>query len=123
MTKNLLRAGLCTGLSLFALLSIGCPAGGGNSVGREGDVVGGSCTASGGCAAGSECLTASMYPGGMCSVVCTAQSDCPTGSTCITEGGGRCVLPCSAASDCRTGYECISKSLQGREGEARVCIR
>ena len=118
MTHLFLRAAFVT-----SLVMVGCTAAGGGSVGRNGDVVGGTCSASGGCAAGSQCLTASMYPGGMCSVVCSAQSDCPTGSTCITEGGGRCVLPCGSAGDCRDGYGCISKSLQGREGEATVCIR
>ena len=118
MTLLLLRAAFFS-----SLVMVGCTAAGGGSVGRNGDVVGGTCTATSGCAAGSECLTASMYPGGMCSVVCTAQSGCPTGSTCITEGGGRCVLPCGSAADCRAGYECIRKSLQGRDGEASVCIR
>jgi hypothetical protein len=118
-----MRAILLGSLLALSILGLGCTASGGGSVGRNGDVVGGTCTASGGCASGSECLTASMYPGGMCSVVCSAQADCPTGSTCISEGGGRCVLPCSSASDCRDGYNCASKSLEGRDGEARVCIR
>jgi hypothetical protein len=99
-------------------LAVGC----GQSVGRQGDVVGGPCTATGGCASGSTCETASMYPGGMCSIVCDAQSDCPNGTTCVTEGGGRCLLACNSASDCRDGYNCAQKSVPGG-GESPVCIR
>lgn len=108
-------------LCLVAALSSGL-AGCGQSVGRNGDVVGGPCTASGGCAAGSVCETASMYPGGVCSVTCTSQSDCPSGSTCVTESGGRCLQTCSSASDCREGYGCEEKSTPG-DGHGMVCIR
>lgn len=103
-------------LALLALAA-GCSSG---TVGHNGDVVGGPCSASGGCADGSECLTSSMYPGGTCSVSCTTQDDCPSGSTCVTEGGGRCVLPCSASSDCRDGYGCTERSTP--DGHAMVCI-
>lgn len=101
----------------FSMLA-GC---GGGSVGTEGDVVGGPCAA-GGCADGSTCLTASMYPGGMCSVECGSQADCPDGTTCVTEGGGRCVLSCESASDCRDGYGCNELSTPG-DGHGFVCIR
>jgi hypothetical protein len=101
----------------FAVLC-GCGNGG---VGTDGDVVGGPCTESG-CAGGSTCLTASMYPDGMCSIECSSQADCPDGTACITEGGGRCVLTCNDASDCRDGYGCNEKSTPG-DGQASVCIR
>jgi hypothetical protein len=100
----------------------GLVAGCGQTVGRTGDVVGGPCSASAGCAAGSVCETASMYPGGMCALPCDSLSDCPSGSACITEGGGRCVLRCASASDCRDGYGCNEKSTPG-DGNAMVCIR
>lgn len=103
-------------LALTAL--IGCGNGG---VGRDGDVVGGPCS-SGGCAGGSTCLEASMYPDGMCSIDCTTQADCPSGTACITEGGGQCVLSCDGADDCRDGYGCLEKSTPG-DGHAFVCIR
>jgi len=101
----------------FAMLFSGC---GPSGVGRDGNVVGGPCTASGGCAAGATCLTSTMYPGGTCSVHCASQSDCPSGSVCVTEGGGQCVLPCSTASDCRAGYGCTDRSTP--TSHAMVCI-
>jgi hypothetical protein len=103
---------------LVAVVAAGC----GSGVGRDGDVVGGSCTASGGCAGGSECLIASMYPGGMCTVDCETQADCPSGSVCVQESGGTCLLACSSSSDCRDGYGCEDKSTVG-DGHATVCIR
>ncbi len=107
----------------FAALLLAALAGCGQSaVGRNGDVVGGPCSGGGGCASGSVCETASMYPGGMCSVTCDSQADCPGNSACITEGGGRCVLRCSSSSDCRDGYGCNEKSTPG-DGHANVCIR
>ena len=108
------------GLAALALAALaGC---GQSAVGRNGDVVGGPCSGGGGCASGSVCETASMYPGGMCSVTCDSQADCPGNSACITEGGGRCVLRCSSSSDCRDGYGCNEKSTPG-DGHANVCIR
>ena len=119
MTRSLSLRSLLVLAALALGLSIaGCGNGG---VGRDGDVVGGPCSASGGCAGGSECLTSSMYPGGTCSVSCVTQSDCPGSSVCVTEGGGQCVLPCSSASDCRTGYGCTDRSTAGG-GHAFVCI-
>lgn len=107
----------CVGGAL--LLSLwGC---GGESVGKDGDVVGGSC-AEGTCADGSECLTASMYPEGTCSVACSSQDDCPDGSTCVQESGGRCLLACSGDGDCRDGYSCIEKSTEP-DGHGLVCLR
>lgn len=105
---------------LAAASVIGC--GGGGSVGKEGDVVGGPCDTGGGCAGGSACLTASMYPGGMCTVDCETQADCPNGTACVQESGGTCLLACSSASDCRDGYDCIEKSAMP-SGHAMVCIR
>lgn len=109
---------MATGLLVIALL--GCGSGGG--VGRNGDVVGGACTPEAGCAGGSSCLLASMYPGGMCTVDCETQADCPNGTRCVQESGGTCLLACSSASDCRDGYGCIEKSTLP-EGHALVCIR
>lgn len=100
---------------------VGAAGCGPTGVGRSGDVVGGPCSATGGCAAGSTCLTSTMYPGGTCSVHCSQQSDCPSGSTCVTEGGGQCVLPCNSASDCRAGYGCTDRSTPSG-GHANVCI-
>ena len=108
------------GLFLFSaglVLAAGC---GPTGVGRDGNVVGGPCSGSGGCAAGSTCLTSTMDPGGTCSVSCTRQSDCPGNSVCVTEGGGQCVLPCGSASDCRAGYACTERSTP--TGHANVCI-
>lgn len=104
--------------ALLAVLAPGC----GSGVGRDGDVVGGSCTASGGCAGGSSCLTDSMYPGGMCTVDCDTQADCPGGSVCVQESGGTCLLACRSAGDCRDGYGCEDKSTVD-DGHATVCIR
>ncbi len=111
-----------TRISAIALVGAMWLAACGQTVGKTGDVVGGPCTATSGCASGSVCETASMYPGGQCAVACETQADCPGGSVCITEGGGRCVLACSSASDCRDGYGCNEKSTPG-DGHATVCIR
>jgi hypothetical protein len=104
----------------LALAVAGC---GNDAVGKNGNVVGGSCSASGGCAGGSVCLTDTMYPGGMCSIVCQQQSDCPNHTVCVQEGGGRCLLACSSASDCRSGYACQDKSTLNPAGHATVCIQ
>lgn len=104
---------------VVSLLGAGC---GGGSVGKDGDVVGGRCTGAGECADGSSCLTASMYPEGMCTVDCATQADCPNGTVCVTESGGTCLLACDDVGDCREGYGCIEKSTPG-DGHALVCIR
>jgi hypothetical protein len=105
--------------ALAVVALFGC---GGGSVGKDGDVVGGACGSSGECAGGSSCLTASMYPAGMCTVDCETQADCPDGTVCVTESGGTCLLGCNEAGDCREGYGCIEKSTPG-DGHALVCIR
>lgn len=111
------RAGIVVAV-LAIVAAIGCGNGG---VGTEGDVVGGPCT-EGGCAGGSSCLVASMYPGGTCTVDCTTQADCPDGTVCVQESGGTCLLACDSADDCRDGYGCIEKSTEP-DGHALVCIR
>jgi hypothetical protein len=105
--------------ALLTLLAPGC---GNDAVGKNGSVVGGACSGSGGCAGGSTCLQDTMYPGGMCAVHCQAQSDCPRGSICVQESGGMCLLGCSSASDCRSGYSCQDKSTLNPAGHATVCI-
>jgi hypothetical protein len=106
----------------LAALLVSAIAGCANGVGRNGDVVGGPCSATGGCAAGSTCLETTMYPGGTCSIVCTTQADCPNGTICVQESGGTCLLSCSSAGDCRDGYACLEKSLLP-SGSALACIR
>lgn len=95
--------------------------GNGGSVGKEGDVVGGPCTADE-CAGGSTCLVNTMYPGGMCTLACETQDDCPSGTVCVQESGGTCLLACTSATDCREGYDCLEKSTMP-SGHAMVCIR
>ena len=109
-------------LSFFALLGVSTfvVACGPTGVGRDGNVVGGPCSSSSGCAGGSTCLTSTMYPGGTCSVACTTQADCPSHSVCVTEGGGQCVLPCATSAECRTGYTCTERSTP--TDHALVCI-
>ena len=108
---------LARAAALVLVFSSGC---GSTGVGRDGNVVGGPCTSSQSCAGGSSCLTATMYPGGTCSVHCTTQADCPDHSVCVTETGGQCVLPCASASDCRAGYACTDRSTP--TGHALVCM-
>jgi len=97
-----------------------------SDVGKEGDVVGGSCTTnsgpSGTCADGSKCVVDTDFPDGSCVKDCTAQVDCPGGSACIQENGGICVLECGDAGDCRDGYNCVAKSTLDPAGSAKVCI-
>jgi len=118
------RGGLLTRIiqmsfaALLLVTVIGCGDGG---VGKDGDIVGGPCTA-GGCAGGSTCRVATMYPGGTCVVDCASQSDCPDGTACVQESGGVCLLACTDATDCRDGYSCTELSAEPA-GRARVCIR
>jgi hypothetical protein len=104
-------------------LAAGC---GFSDVGTEGQVVGGSCTTSGGasgsCADGSRCVEDADFPGGTCVKACAGQADCPDGSVCIQENEGICVLPCEDAGDCRDGYNCVEKSTLDPAGSAKVCI-
>lgn len=99
---------------------------GSSDVGTEGQVVGASCTTSGGpsgsCAEGSKCVVDTDFPGGSCVKDCTAQSDCPDGSACIQEDGGICVLECADAGDCRDAYNCVEKSTLNPAGSAKVCL-
>lgn len=81
---------------------------GDSDVGTEGQVVGASCTTSGGpsgsCADGSKCVVDSDFPDGSCVKDCDAQADCPGGSVCIQENSGLCVLaredPAGSAKVC-----------------------
>ncbi len=112
---------------LIAAVSLVAACGGGtDSVGKEGDVIGGSCTTEGGpsgtCADGSKCVIDADFPGGSCVKDCTAQADCPDGAACIQENAGICVLKCTDKSDCRNGYNCVEKSTLNPAGSAKVCI-
>ena len=99
---------------------------GSSDVGTEGQVVGASCTTSGGpsgsCADGSKCVVDTDFPGGSCVKDCTRQADCPDGAACIQEDGGICVLECIDAGDCRDGYNCVAKSTLDPAGSAKVCL-
>ncbi|MCC6526608.1 MAG: hypothetical protein IT373_28425 [Polyangiaceae bacterium] len=108
------------GLTVLGLVAVGCSDGG---VGKDGDVVGGSCATTDDCAGGSTCLAGTMYPDGTCTMPCVEQAECPDGSVCVQESGGTCLLTCSSPSDCRDGYGCIDKSTRGPDGHALVCIR
>lgn len=114
-----------TKLALICALAL-VGACGASDVGKEGKVVGASCTPSGGtsgsCADGSKCVTDSDFPGGSCVKACTAQAGCPDGAACIQENGGLCVLSCADAGDCRDGYHCVEKSTLNPAGSAKVCI-
>jgi hypothetical protein len=91
------------------------------SVGKTGRVVGGPCLSSNDCAAGSECLGESEFPGGTCTVRCATNAQCPAGAACVEESDGSCLLTCTSATDCRAGYVC--KLMRLREGsvEVQVC--
>ena len=99
---------------------------GSDDVGKDGKVVGGSCTTSGGpsgtCSDGSMCVVDADFPGGSCVKACTRQADCPDGAACIQENGGICVLECADAGDCRDGYNCVEKSTLDPAGSAKVCL-
>ncbi len=115
----------------MCMVSVGCGddtggtgTGGGSSpdgVGVDGDVVGGPCSATEGCAASSECIDDGAFPGGTCVVTCESQSDCPEGSFCISSEGGVCLLGCETQDDCREDYICEGKSREDGDGEAKVC--
>lgn len=113
-------------LILVVAVSLVAACGGSSDVGKEGNVVGASCTTSGGpsgtCADGSMCVVDTDFPGGSCVKDCTAQADCPDGAACIQENEGICVLECSDESDCREGYHCVEKSTLDPAGSAKVCI-
>ncbi len=111
---------------LAVAVSLVAAACGSSDVGKEGKVVGASCTTSGGpsgsCAEGSKCVVDTDFPGGSCVKDCTAQADCPDGAACIQENSGICVLECADASDCREGYHCVEKSTLDPAGSAKVCL-
>lgn len=112
-------------LSLSFILMFACSSDP-SDVGKMGNVVGGSCTTSGGasgtCAENSMCVVDVDFPGGSCVKSCVAQADCPDGSACIQENGGICVLSCDTVSDCRSDYHCVAKSTVNPAGSAKVCI-
>ena len=107
---------VCLG-SLLAISVAGCH----SSVGPNGDVVGGPCTASG-CAGGSRCLIEPDFPGGACTIDCAGPGECPGGSACVEENGGTCLDLCASDGDCRAGYRCISKRNLAAPGESLVCM-
>jgi len=104
---------------LFTLLP-GTGACGGDGVGRDGELVGGSCQVASDCE--EECLTGGDFPEGTCSLSCDADEDCPDGTHCIDEGGGVCLMACELPSDCRGGYTCKGKDNKGHGGESLVCF-
>lgn len=103
---------------LGLMLATAC---GGNSVGNDGDLVGGSCRDSGNCA--DICLSGGDWPEGMCSVACRDDFDCPSETACIDDEGGVCLLLCDFDTDCRRGYECDDESRRGHPGNATVCVK
>ena len=113
-------------LALIVIASFVAACGGDTEVGKEGKVVGGSCTTEGGpsgtCADGSKCVVDADFPGGSCVKSCAAQTDCPDGAACIQENAGICVLECADKSDCRDGYNCVEKSTLNPAGSATVWI-
>jgi hypothetical protein len=108
-------------LSGIFIISLATACGGGDSVGNDGETVGGSCTANADC--DEECLGGGDYPQGTCSVSCATDDDCPTGTNCIDEEGGVCLLSCELPSDCRGGYTCKGKENKGHGGESLVCFK
>jgi hypothetical protein len=112
--------------SLLVVTALLAACGSDSDVGKDGQVVGASCTTSGGasgsCADGSKCVVDTDFPEGSCVKDCVAQVDCPDGAACIQENGGICVLECDDASDCRDGYNCVEKSTLDPAGSAKVCI-
>jgi hypothetical protein len=106
-------------LLLFVGLAVGSACGG-ESVGHEGDVVGGPCRDNADCA--DQCLRGDDFPDGTCSVPCRDDFDCPSGTACIDTEGGVCLLLCNFDSDCRRGYDCDDESRRGHPGDATVCI-
>ena len=94
-----------------------------NSVGNDGELVGGDCSSDANCANRSECLKGGDFPAGTCSVSCDRQADCPAGTRCVDERGGICLLSCSRQENCRDGYNCERVDAQGGGGEPRVCIQ
>ena len=57
-----------------------------------------------------DCLPASSYPGGYCTVSCSNNAGCPMGSICSFSHF--CVKACTMPSECRTaeGYFCNTVS-------------
>ncbi len=108
-------------LAVFGTLFLFVGACGNDGVGRDGELVGGSCQVAGDC--DGECLTGNDYPEGTCSVSCMADSDCPSGTNCIDKEGGTCLLSCDLPSDCRGGYTCKGKDNKGHGGESLVCFK
>lgn len=102
-------------------LALGSASCGGDGVGRDSALVGGSCEVVGDCE--EECLTGQDYPEGTCSVSCSLDDDCPSGAHCIDEDGGVCLMACELPSDCRGGYTCKGKDNKGHGGESLVCFK
>lgn len=93
---------------------------GGDGVGNEGSVVGGSCTGNGDCEF--RCQTGGDFPKGTCVKPCNTDDDCPGGTNCINKDGGICLLTCRVPADCRGGYTCKGEENRGHGGDSLVCI-
>ena len=117
--KNASLRTILIGSLAAAALSVG--ACGGDGVGRDGALVGGSCELNSDC--DEQCLSGGDYPEGTCSVSCDTDDDCPDGTNCIDEDGGVCLLSCELPSDCRGGYTCKGKENRGHGGESLVCFK
>lgn len=107
--------------SLLLVLPLSAGACGGEEVGNEGTLVGGSCESDSDC--DEDCLTGGDYPEGICSVSCATDDDCPGGTHCIDEDGGICMLACEVPSDCRGGYTCQGEENRGHGGDSLVCSK
>jgi hypothetical protein len=105
------------GAALAALLAAGC---GGDSVGPDGETVGGPCSVNADC--DERCATGGDFPDGTCTVSCDSDVDCPDGSACVTEDGGICLQRCDIPDDCRDGYNCEGEENKGHGGDSLVCI-
>ena len=104
-------------LLVVSLFTVAC--GGGGSVGKDGDLVGGACASEGDCA--EKCLTGGDFAGGICTQTCEETSECPDGTVCSEFSGGTCFLLCDSDADCRDGWVCGEIDQQGSESKAQVC--
>ena len=92
-----------------------------NSVGREGRLVGGSCSAQEACDEAARCLQGGDFPDGTCAKPCETNADCPANTACVDMDGGVCLLTCRNDEDCRDEYDCEEVDTP-EGGEADVCL-